>query len=45
MDDLAYRQLEEHKIYKVNQAKIRQDILNIVHGNIRYADPFDKKNL
>lgn len=45
MDDLAYRQLEEHKIYKVNQARIREDILNIVHGNIRYADPFDRINL
>ena len=45
MDDLAYRQLQEHKIRKVNQAKIREDILNIVHGNIRYADPFDRMNL
>tara|TARA_A200000159_G_scaffold64484_1_gene59663 strand:- start:322 stop:594 length:273 start_codon:yes stop_codon:yes gene_type:complete len=45
MDDLAYRQLEEQKIYKVNQARIREDILNIVHGNIRYADPFDRVNL
>ena len=45
MDDLAYRQLEEHKIYRVNQARIREDILNIVHGNIRYADPFDRVNL
>ena len=29
----------------MTQAKIRQDILNIVHGNIRYADPFDRMNL
>ena len=26
----------------MTQAKIRQDILNIVHGNIRYADPQDE---
>jgi len=29
----------------MTQAKIRGDILNIVHGNIRYADPFDRINL
>lgn len=29
----------------MTQTKIRQDILNIVHGNIRYADPFDRMNL
>ena len=29
----------------MTQAKIRQDILDIVHGNIRYADPFDRMNL
>ena len=29
----------------MTQAKIRGDILNIVHGNIRYADPFDRMNL
>ena len=29
----------------MTQAKIRGDILNIVHGNIRYADPFDRTNL
>lgn len=26
----------------MTQAKIREDILNIVHGNIRYADPQDE---
>ena len=29
----------------MNQAQIRQEIANIVHGNLRYADPFDKMNL
>ena len=29
----------------MTQAKIRQDILDIDHGNIRYADPFDRMNL
>jgi hypothetical protein len=29
----------------MNQAKIRETILHIVHGNIRYADPFDRANL
>ena len=27
------------------QAKIREQVLHIVHGNIRYADPFDRMNL
>ena len=26
----------------MTQAKIREDILNIVRGNIRYADPQDE---
>ena len=29
----------------MNQAQIRQEIANIVHGNLRYADPFDRTNL
>ena len=29
----------------MTQAKIRQDFLDIVLGNIRYADPFDRMNL
>ena len=29
----------------MTQAKIREQILDIVHGNIRYADPFDRMNL
>ena len=29
----------------MNQAQIRQEIANIVHGNLRYADPFDRINL
>ena len=29
----------------MNQAQIRQEIAEIVHGNLRYADPFDKMNL
>lgn len=29
----------------MNQAKIRQEIADIVHGNLRYADPFDRMNL
>ena len=29
----------------MNQAQIRQEIADIVHGNLRYADPFDRMNL
>ena len=29
----------------MNQAQIRKEIANIVHGNLRYADPFDRMNL
>lgn len=29
----------------MNQAQIRQEIAEIVAGNLRYADPFDKMNL
>ena len=29
----------------MNQAQIRKEIADIVHGNLRYADPFDKMNL
>jgi hypothetical protein len=29
----------------MNQSEIRQEIADIVHGNLRYADPFDKMNL
>ena len=29
----------------MNQAQIRQEIAEIVHGNLRYADPFDRVNL
>ena len=29
----------------MNQSEIRQEIADIVHGNLRYADPFDRMNL
>ena len=29
----------------MNQAQIRKEIADIVHGNLRYADPFDRMNL
>jgi hypothetical protein len=29
----------------MNQAQIRQEIAQIVSGNLRYADPFDRMNL
>jgi len=29
----------------MNQAQIRQEIAEIVAGNLRYADPFDRMNL
>ena len=29
----------------MNQEKLRQEIAEIVHGNLRYADPFDRINL
>lgn len=29
----------------MTQGQIRQTIMQIVHGNIRYADPFDRMNL
>ena len=29
----------------MKQSQIRQEIADIVHGNLRYADPFDKMNL
>ena len=29
----------------MNQAEIRQEISDIVRGNLRYADPFDRMNL
>jgi hypothetical protein len=29
----------------MNQAQIRREIADIVHGNLRYADPFDRTNL
>jgi len=29
----------------MNQAQIRKEIANIVNGNLRYADPFDRMNL
>jgi hypothetical protein len=29
----------------MNQAQIRQEIAQIVSGNLRYSDPFDKMNL
>ena len=29
----------------MNQAQIRQEIAEIVRGNLRYADPFDRMNL
>jgi hypothetical protein len=29
----------------MNQAQIRKEIADIVHGNLRYADPFDRVNL
>jgi hypothetical protein len=29
----------------MTQAKIRQEIADIVRGNLRYADPFDRMNL
>jgi hypothetical protein len=29
----------------MNQAQIRKEIADIVHGNLRYADPFDRINL
>ena len=29
----------------MNQAQIRQEISDIVRGNLRYADPFDRMNL
>lgn len=29
----------------MKQSQIRQEIADIVHGNLRYADPFDRMNL
>jgi hypothetical protein len=29
----------------MNQSQIRKEIADIVHGNLRYADPFDRMNL
>ena len=29
----------------MNQAQIRQEIAEVVAGNLRYADPFDRMNL
>jgi len=29
----------------MNQSQIRQEIAEIVAGNLRYADPFDRMNL
>jgi hypothetical protein len=29
----------------MTQNEIRAEILNLVHGNLRYADPFDRINL
>ena len=29
----------------MNQTQIRKEIADIVHGNLRYADPFDRMNL
>ena len=37
--------LENLQLEKKSQAQIRKEILDIVHGNFRYADPFDRMNL